>query len=101
MSTPKSQGLSGSGSYMFKSTCVRYGKKHSGKCLANTKGCYGCGKSDHKMRHCLVRKITRKERNKIRSDARQDRVEQEYPSNVATGMCFMLTSIPVILVFLS
>lgn len=101
MSTPKSQGLNGSDSYMFKSTCVRCGNKHSGKCLAGTKGCYGCGESDHKMRHCVVLKITRRERKKIRPDARQDRVEQEYPSNMATGMCFMLTSILVILVFLS
>ena len=26
------------------------GKKHFGKCLASTSGCYGCGKNNHKVR---------------------------------------------------
>ncbi|XP_049354777.1 uncharacterized protein LOC125819378 [Solanum verrucosum] len=28
------------------------GKKHFGKCLDSTSGCYGCGKYDHKVRDC-------------------------------------------------
>ena len=28
------------------------GKKHFGKCLAGTSGCYGQGKNDHKMKDC-------------------------------------------------
>uniref|UniRef100_M1DSG3 Gag-pol polyprotein n=1 Tax=Solanum tuberosum TaxID=4113 RepID=M1DSG3_SOLTU len=29
---------------------ARCGKKHEGKCLAGTNGCFGCGKSGNKMR---------------------------------------------------
>ncbi|KAK4737245.1 hypothetical protein R3W88_000942 [Solanum pinnatisectum] len=28
------------------------GKKHFGKCLAGTSGCYGCGKNDHQVKDC-------------------------------------------------
>lgn len=28
------------------------GKKHFGKCLAGTSGCYDCGKNDHTVRDC-------------------------------------------------
>ncbi|KAK4737409.1 hypothetical protein R3W88_001106 [Solanum pinnatisectum] len=34
------------------STCTRCGKKHEGKCLASTNGCFCCGKSGKKMRDC-------------------------------------------------
>ncbi|XP_049406212.1 uncharacterized protein LOC125869830 [Solanum stenotomum] len=30
------------------------GRKHKGKCLAGTNGCFGCGKSGNKMRDCLM-----------------------------------------------
>ncbi|WMV13447.1 hypothetical protein MTR67_006832 [Solanum verrucosum] len=81
--TPKSQGVSGSGSYVIRPTCARCGKKHDGKCLAGTKDCYGCGRNDHKIRDCPVLATRGKERNKIRSDALQARGEQEYASNVS------------------
>ncbi|WMV13633.1 hypothetical protein MTR67_007018 [Solanum verrucosum] len=33
-------------------TCTTCGKKHFGKCLAGTNGCYGCGKNDPQLRNC-------------------------------------------------
>uniref|UniRef100_M1DDH3 Gag-pol polyprotein n=1 Tax=Solanum tuberosum TaxID=4113 RepID=M1DDH3_SOLTU len=42
----------GGGSQFSKPTCSTCGKKHFGKCLAGTSGCYGCGKNDHKVRDC-------------------------------------------------
>ncbi|XP_049378143.1 uncharacterized protein LOC125842906 [Solanum stenotomum] len=54
VSNPKSQGGYGSGSDVARSTCVKCGKKHHGKCLAGTNGCFGCGKSEKKMRDCPV-----------------------------------------------
>ena len=38
------------GSQSEKPTCVTCGKRHYGKCLAGTSGCFGCGKDDHKVR---------------------------------------------------
>ncbi|XP_015078303.1 uncharacterized protein LOC107022110 [Solanum pennellii] len=36
-----------------KPTCATCGKKHYGKkCLADTSGCFHCGKDDHKVRDC-------------------------------------------------
>ncbi|WMV08927.1 hypothetical protein MTR67_002312 [Solanum verrucosum] len=29
--------------------CIRCGRKHDGKCLAGTDGCFNCGKSGHNM----------------------------------------------------
>uniref|UniRef100_M1DZB5 Gag-pol polyprotein n=1 Tax=Solanum tuberosum TaxID=4113 RepID=M1DZB5_SOLTU len=42
----------GSGSPFPKPTCTKCGKKHHGKCLAGTDGCYGCGKNDHQVKNC-------------------------------------------------
>ncbi|XP_049406161.1 uncharacterized protein LOC125869764 [Solanum stenotomum] len=42
----------GGGSQIVKPTCSTCGKKHFGKCLSGTSGCYGCGKNDHKVRDC-------------------------------------------------
>jgi len=51
---PKPQGGNNGGSSL--TTCARCGRKHEGKCLAGTYGCFGCGKSGHKMRDCLMLK---------------------------------------------
>uniref|UniRef100_M1DQR2 Gag-pol polyprotein n=1 Tax=Solanum tuberosum TaxID=4113 RepID=M1DQR2_SOLTU len=40
------------GSQFSKPLCATCGKRHHGKCLASTSGCYGCGKSDHQVRNC-------------------------------------------------
>ncbi|KAH0644892.1 hypothetical protein KY284_032776 [Solanum tuberosum] len=50
VSNPNPQGGNGSGSSLFRSTCSKCGRKHDHKCLADTNGCYGCGKRGHKMR---------------------------------------------------
>ncbi|XP_049358574.1 uncharacterized protein LOC125823202 [Solanum verrucosum] len=49
VSNPKHQGGNGGGSSLPRSTCVKCGKKHEGKCLADTNGCFSCGKNGHKM----------------------------------------------------
>ncbi|XP_049368646.1 uncharacterized protein LOC125833527 [Solanum verrucosum] len=51
-SAPKVNQEKGGGSQFVKPTCPICGKKHFGKCLAGTNGCYGCGKNDHKVRDC-------------------------------------------------
>ncbi|XP_049347871.1 uncharacterized protein LOC125812420 [Solanum verrucosum] len=42
----------GSGHPFAKPTCHNCGKKHCGKFLAGTSGCYGCGKNDHQVKDC-------------------------------------------------
>ena len=39
----------GGSSQNEKPTYASCGKRHYGKCLAGTSGCYGCGKDDHKV----------------------------------------------------
>ncbi|KAK4708709.1 hypothetical protein R3W88_029634 [Solanum pinnatisectum] len=51
-STPKVNQERGSGLPSSKPTCHNWGKKHFGKCLASTSGCYSCGKSNHQVRNC-------------------------------------------------
>ncbi|WMV32867.1 hypothetical protein MTR67_026252 [Solanum verrucosum] len=65
VSTPNSQGVSGSGSYVIRPTCARCGKKHNGKCLAGTKGCYGRGGSHHLTNDCPVLKARGREDKKV------------------------------------
>ncbi|XP_049399709.1 uncharacterized protein LOC125863730 [Solanum stenotomum] len=52
-SAPKVNHEGGGGFQIDKPTCSTFGKKHFGKCLSGTSGCYGCGKNDHKVRDCL------------------------------------------------
>ncbi|WMV37349.1 hypothetical protein MTR67_030734 [Solanum verrucosum] len=47
-SNPKPQGSGGNRSSI--PTCLRYGKKHEGKYLVGLDGCFGCGKSNHKVK---------------------------------------------------
>ncbi|XP_049358703.1 uncharacterized protein LOC125823359 [Solanum verrucosum] len=51
-SAPKVNHEGGAGSQISKPTYSTCGKKHFGKCLSDTSGCYGCGKNDHKVRDC-------------------------------------------------
>ncbi|WMV40591.1 hypothetical protein MTR67_033976 [Solanum verrucosum] len=54
---PKPKRGSNSESVLLSPTCATCGKKrHDDKCIAGTKGCYGCGGSDHKMRSCPILK---------------------------------------------
>ena len=46
----------GGGPYVERSTCAKYGGKHEDKCLVSTENCYGCGKSGHMKRYCLMMK---------------------------------------------
>ena len=40
----------GGGHSFYRSRCATFEKKHLGKCLASTDGCFECGKKTHKMR---------------------------------------------------
>ncbi|XP_049406256.1 uncharacterized protein LOC125869899 [Solanum stenotomum] len=51
-SAPKVNQEKNGGSQFSKPTCITCGKRHYGKCLAGTNGCYGCGKNDHKVKDC-------------------------------------------------
>ncbi|KAH0661387.1 hypothetical protein KY284_026318 [Solanum tuberosum] len=99
VSDPKPQEGNGSGSLLSMSTCTKCVRKHDGKCLAGTDGCYGCGKSGHKIRDFPV--ITDKGREgKLATPsgsgshapkqnhfyALQTRGEQESSPNVVTSM---------------
>ena len=44
---PKANYERGGGSQLDKPIISNYGKKHFGKCLAGSSGCYGCRKNDH------------------------------------------------------
>ncbi|KAK4721400.1 hypothetical protein R3W88_011633 [Solanum pinnatisectum] len=49
-SAPKVNQEKGGGSQFSKPTCTTCGKRHYGKCLAGTNGCYGCGKMTTRRR---------------------------------------------------
>ncbi|KAK4717963.1 hypothetical protein R3W88_016301 [Solanum pinnatisectum] len=51
-SAPKANEEKGGGFQSSKPLCTTCGKRHHGKCLADTSGCYGCGKHDHQVRNC-------------------------------------------------
>ncbi|XP_049391548.1 uncharacterized protein LOC125855954 [Solanum stenotomum] len=51
-SAPKVNQEKSDGSQFSKPLCTTFGKRHHGKCLAGTNGCYGCGKCDHQVRNC-------------------------------------------------
>ncbi|WMV58487.1 hypothetical protein MTR67_051872 [Solanum verrucosum] len=61
VSNPNPQGCNSCGSYVSRPNCAKCGRKHDGKCLVGPKWCYGCGKSVHKMRDCLMLKVKGRE----------------------------------------
>uniref|UniRef100_M0ZUK0 Gag-pol polyprotein n=1 Tax=Solanum tuberosum TaxID=4113 RepID=M0ZUK0_SOLTU len=54
-SPPRVNQDKGNGSPFPKPTCTTCGKKHYGKCLAGTNGCYCCGNIDHQKIALLFR----------------------------------------------
>uniref|UniRef100_M1DF71 Gag-pol polyprotein n=1 Tax=Solanum tuberosum TaxID=4113 RepID=M1DF71_SOLTU len=61
VSNPKSQGGNSGGSYVARPNCAKCGRKHEGKCLVGSDGCYSCGKSGLKIRDCPVLKVKGRE----------------------------------------
>ncbi|WMV58727.1 hypothetical protein MTR67_052112 [Solanum verrucosum] len=51
VSNPITQGGNGVDLHYLLLVC---GRKHEGKCLSNTDGCFSCGKSGHKIRDCPI-----------------------------------------------
>ena len=46
--------MNGSVSQVVRPTFATFGKKHFGKCLVSTGGCFGCCKDGHKVRDFLL-----------------------------------------------
>ncbi|XP_049364360.1 uncharacterized protein LOC125829150 [Solanum verrucosum] len=73
---PKVNQEKGGGSQFSKHTRTTCGKKHYGKCLAGTNGCYRCGKNDHKVKDCTTL-MARKRETKQASLSGPDLVSQK------------------------
>uniref|UniRef100_M1DZ27 Gag-pol polyprotein n=1 Tax=Solanum tuberosum TaxID=4113 RepID=M1DZ27_SOLTU len=52
VTNPKPQGGNSGGSFVARPNYEKCGRKHYGKCLVGSDGCYGCGNSVHNMRDC-------------------------------------------------
>ncbi|TMX00969.1 hypothetical protein EJD97_025522 [Solanum chilense] len=66
----------GGGSQNEKPICFTCGKRHYGKCLAGTNGCFGCGKDDHKVRDCTTIAARGRESNKVAPNVPKDDVQK-------------------------
>ncbi|XP_049391774.1 uncharacterized protein LOC125856304 [Solanum stenotomum] len=99
VSNTKPQGGNGSGSSLPRSNCTKGGRKHDGKCLAGSDGCYGYGKSVHKMKDCPMLMAKEREGKQVPTSgagsnapkqnpfyAIQTRCEQESTPNVITEL---------------
>ena len=64
----------GSGSQNEKPTGFTCGKRHYGKCLAVTSGCFGFGKDDHKVTYCPTIAARGRESKKVAPNAPKDDV---------------------------
>ncbi|XP_049359197.1 uncharacterized protein LOC125823875 [Solanum verrucosum] len=83
--TPRVNQERGSGSPFPKPTCTNCGKRHLGKFLAGTNGCYGCRKNDHKVKDCPT--LSEKGR-----DAKQASPNILYPNAPMYGRLYALRS---------
>ncbi|XP_049391573.1 uncharacterized protein LOC125856004 [Solanum stenotomum] len=79
--------------------CAKCGRKHDGKCLVGTDGCFSCGKVGHNMRDYPMLKVKGREykqappsgsnsnaQKQNRSYALQSRGDQESSPDVVTDM---------------
>ncbi|KAH0689089.1 hypothetical protein KY289_016447 [Solanum tuberosum] len=99
VSNPKPQGGNGGGSSLARTTCAKCAKKHNGKCIAGTDGCFSYGKNGDKMRDFPMLAAKRREGKQVppsglNSNAPkqnhfyvlQTRGDQESSLDVVTGM---------------
>lgn len=54
VSNCKPQGDNSGGSYEARPNCAKCARKHDGKCLVGSDGCYGFEKSGHTIRDCSI-----------------------------------------------
>uniref|UniRef100_M1DX31 Gag-pol polyprotein n=1 Tax=Solanum tuberosum TaxID=4113 RepID=M1DX31_SOLTU len=61
VSNPNPQGGNSGSSYVDRPNCAKCGKKHEGKYLVGTDGCFSCGKRCHSKRDCPMLKVQGRE----------------------------------------
>ncbi|XP_049369400.1 uncharacterized protein LOC125834279 [Solanum verrucosum] len=66
----------GDGNRSSMPTCAKCGRNHEEKCLAGSNACFGCGKTDHKIRNCP---------SVAKNDGDGRRRAQPYPSSGPSG----------------